>query len=210
VINTKVEVILFDLDGVLIDSFESWYQAFTTMLRAFGKKELRRETFRARCWGPDLRHNLAALQLGEDAAWFVVHEQLKLVGLIELIPGADAVVRRTREEYRLKVGLVTNTPRANVDEILAHFKLTNHFDAVLTGDDVRKGKPEPELITKACERLAVPPERAALVGDTNTDYQAGRAAGCLVIGVGANAAGDVHIERLEELFAVLDGIRQVK
>ena len=81
-INTKVEVILFDLDGVLIDSFESWYQAFTTMLRAFGKKELRRETFRARCWGPDLRHNLAALQLGEDAAWFVVHEQLKLVGLI--------------------------------------------------------------------------------------------------------------------------------
>ena len=209
-INTKVELILFDLDGVLIDSFESWYQAFTTMLRAFGKKELRRETFRARCWGPDLRHNLAALQLGEDAAWFVVHEQLKLVGLIELIPGADAVVRRTREEYRLKVGLVTNTPRANVDEILAHFKLTNHFDAVLTGDDVRKGKPEPELITKACERLAVPPERAALVGDTNTDYQAGRAAGCLVIGVGANAAGDVHIERLEELFAVLDGIRQVK
>jgi HAD superfamily hydrolase (TIGR01509 family) len=205
----KLEAILFDLDGVLIDSFESWYQAFTTMLRAFGKQQLSRDTFRARCWGPDLRHNLAALQLGEDAAWYVVHEQLKLVGLIELIPGADAVVRRTREEYRLKVGLVTNTPRANVDAILNHFKLVNQFDAVLTGDDVSKGKPEPELITKACERLAVPPERAALVGDTNTDYQAGKAAGCLVIGVGANAAGDVHIERLEELFAVLDVLRKV-
>jgi len=210
VIDTSIEAILFDLDGVLIDSFESWYQAFTTMLRAFGKKQISRETFRTRCWGPDLRHNLAALQLGEDAAWYVVHEQLKLVGLIELIPDAEEIVRRTKEEYRLKVGLVTNTPRANVAEILDHFKLVNHFDAVLTGDDVRKGKPEPELITKACEWLAVPPERAALVGDTNTDYQAGRAAGCLVIGVGANAAGDVHIERLEELFAVLDGIRQVK
>jgi pyrophosphatase PpaX len=210
VINTSIEAILFDLDGVLIDSFESWYQAFTKMLRAFGKKQISRETFRARCWGPDLRHNLAALQLGEDAAWYVVHEQLKLVGLIELIPGAEEIVRRAREEYRLKIGLVTNTPRANVDEILDHFKLVNHFDAVLTGDDVRKGKPEPELITKACERLAVTPERAVLVGDTRTDFQAGRAAGCLVIGVGANAAGDVHIERLEELVAVLDGIRQVK
>ena len=209
-INTSIEAILFDLDGVLIDSFESWYQAFTKMLRAFGKKQISRETFRARCWGPDLRHNLAALQLGEDAAWYVVHEQLKLVGLIELIPGAEEIVRRAREEYRLKIGLVTNTPRANVDEILDHFKLVNHFDAVLTGDDVRKGKPEPELITKACERLAVTPERAVLVGDTRTDFQAGRAAGCLVIGVGANAAGDVHIERLEELVAVLDGIRQVK
>jgi HAD superfamily hydrolase (TIGR01549 family) len=202
----KLEAILFDLDGVLIDSFESWYQAFTSMLRAFGKQQISRDTFRARCWGPDLRHNLAALQLGEDAAWYVVHEQLKLVGLIELIPGADTVVHRTREEYRLKVGLVTNTPRANVDKILDHFKLVNHFDAVLTGDDVSKGKPEPELITKACERLAVPPERAALVGDTNTDYQAGKAAGCFVVGVGANAAGDVHIERLEELFAVLDRV----
>jgi len=206
----NIEAILFDLDGVLIDSFESWYQAFTTMLRAFGKKQISRDTFRARCWGPDLRHNLAALQLGEDAAWYVVHEQLKLVGLIELFPDAEEIVRRTKEEYKLKVGLVTNTPRANVDEILDHFKLVNLFDTVLTGDDVSKGKPEPELVTKACERLAVTPERAALVGDTNTDYQAGKAAGCLVIGVGANAAGDVHIERLEELFAVLDGIQQVK
>ncbi len=206
----KLEAILFDLDGVLIDSFESWYQAFTKMLRAFGKEVLSRDTFRAKCWGPDLRHNLAALQLGEDAAWYVVHEQLKLVGLIELIPNAEEIVRRTKEEYHLKVGLVTNTPRANVDEILDHFKLANHFDAVLTGDDVRKGKPEPELVTKACERLAVTPERAVLVGDTRTDFQAGKAAGCLVIGVGANAAGDVHIERLEELVAVLDGIRQVK
>jgi beta-phosphoglucomutase len=204
--NNKLEAILFDLDGVLIDSFESWYQAFTTMLRAFGKQQISRDTFRARCWGPDLRHNLAALQLGEDAAWYVVHEQLKLVGLIELIPGADAVVHRTREEYRLKVGLVTNTPRANVDKILDHFKLGNHFDAVLTGDDVSKGKPEPELITKACERLNVQPAHAVLVGDTRTDYQAGKAAGCFVVGVGANAAGDVHIARLEELFAVLDWV----
>lgn len=206
----ELEAILFDLDGVLIDSFESWYQAFTEMLRAFGKKHLSRETFRARCWGPDLRHNLAALQLGEDAAWYVVREQLKLVGLIELIPDAEEIVRRTKEGYKLKVGLVTNTPRANVDAILAHFTLANHFDAVLSGDDVRKGKPEPDLVLKACEQLAVQPARAILVGDTNTDFQVGKAAGCLVIGVGATAAGDVHIERLTELFDVLDGIRQVE
>ncbi len=201
-IDRTLEAVLFDLDGVLIDSFESWYQAFSRMLQAYNKPEMSRETFRTRCWGPDLRHNLASLQLGEDAAWFCVREQQQLIGLVELIPGSPEVLRRTREDYQLTVGLVTNTPRANVTKILEHFQLASHFDAVLTGDDVERGKPDAEIVLKACERLAVKPEHAILVGDTRTDFQAGRAAGCLVVGVGPGSAGDLHIERLEELFTL--------
>ena len=100
----KIEAILFDLDGVLINSLESWYQAFNAMLRAYGKKELSRDMFKENCWGPDLRHNLDALQLGEDAAEYCVQEQLKLIALIELFPSAEEVVRRAREGYKLKVG----------------------------------------------------------------------------------------------------------
>ncbi|RZN38790.1 MAG: HAD family hydrolase [Methanophagales archaeon ANME-1-THS] len=200
----KIDAILFDLDGVLINSFESWYQAFTNMLTAYGKKKLSRETFKARCWGPDLRHNLGALQLGEDAAEYCVREQIKLIPLIELFPGAEEVVRQTRERYKCKVGLVTNTPRENVDKILAHFQLSNHFDAVITGDDVKKGKPDPEMVITACKRLNVKPDRVILVGDTKADYQAGKAAGCIVIGMGSNAAGDLHIEQLGELFLIMD------
>ncbi|MGC9445377.1 MAG: HAD family hydrolase [Candidatus Methanospirareceae archaeon] len=200
--NRNLEAVLFDLDGVLIDSFESWYQAFSRMLQAYNRSEITRETFRARCWGPDLRHNLAAVQLGEDAAWYCVREQLQLIGLVELTPYAREVLRRSREDYQLKVGLVTNTPRENVDKILAQFQLTGHFDAVLTGDDVERGKPDAEIVLKTCEQLAVKPEHAILVGDTRTDFQAGRAAGCTVIGLGQGSAGDLHIERLEELFAL--------
>ena len=202
----KIEAILFDLDGVLINSIESWYQAFIRMLRAFGRKELSRETFEAKCWGPDLRHNLGALQLGEDAAEYCVREQLRLIALIELFPDAEEVVRRTKNDYKFKVGLVTNTPRENVTKILEHFKLSNHFDVVMTGDDVIKGKPDPEMVIKACERLNVKPDRVILVGDTKADYQAGKAAGCIIIGVGSNSAGDLHIEQLSELFTNLDKI----
>jgi HAD superfamily hydrolase (TIGR01509 family) len=205
--NTQtIDAILFDLDGVLINSFESWYQAFIRMLRAFGRKELSRETFEAKCWGPDLRHNLGALQLGEDAAAYCVQEQIKLIALIELFPGAEEVVRQTREKYKFKVGLVTNTPRENVDKILAHFQLSNHFDVVMTGDDVKKGKPDPEMVITACERLNVKPDRVILVGDTKADYHAGKAAGSFVIGVGSNSAGDLHLEQLSELFTNLDKI----
>ena len=201
--NRKIEAILFDLDGVLIDSFESWYQAFAKMLKAYGKDEMSQETFRETYWGPGLAHNLAALQLDENAADYCTREQIKLIGLIELFPSAKEVLRRTKQDYKLKVGLVTNTPRANVTKIFEHFRLTNHFDAILTGDDVKLGKPDAEIVLKACERLNVQPERAVLVGDTRTDYQAGKAAGCFVVGVGANSAGDVHIEELHELFSVL-------
>lgn len=200
----EIAAILFDLDGVLINSFESWYQAFTNMLRAYGKKELSREAFKANCWGPDLRHNLDALRLGEDAAEYCVREQLRLIALIELFPDAEEVVRRAREEYKFKVGLVTNTPRENVDKILEHFQLANHFDVVMTGDDVKRGKPDPEIVIKACERLKVEPEQVILVGDTEADYQAGKAAGCFVIGMGSKSAGEVHIEHLTELFSILD------
>jgi HAD superfamily hydrolase (TIGR01549 family) len=202
----KIAAILFDLDGVLINSLESWYQAFNRMLRAYGKKELSREVFKANCWGPDLRHNLGALQLGEDAAEYCVQEQLKLIALIEMFPGAEEVVRRTKNDYKFKVGLVTNTPRENVNKILEHFHLFNHFDVIITGDEVKRGKPDPEIVIKACEWLNVKPAQVILVGDTKADYQAGKAAGCFVIGMGSKSAGDLHIEQLSELFSVLDKI----
>jgi HAD superfamily hydrolase (TIGR01509 family) len=198
----EIDAILFDLDGVLINSFESWYQAFSKMLQAYGKEEMSREKFEEKCWGPDLRHNLAALNLGEDAAQRCVREQLKLIELIELFPDTEEVLHHIKTEYRLKVGLVTNTPRENVNKILEHFHLSNHFDVILTGNDVKRGKPDAEIVITACERLNVQPEHAILVGDTKADFMAGKAAGCSVIGVGENSAGDVHIEKLDELFTI--------
>lgn len=200
----KVEAILFDLDGVLIDSFESWYQAFTAMLTAYGKEEMSRETFEAKCWGPDLRHNLEALQLDADAERYCIRAQKDLTELIKLFPDTKAVLHRVSEEYKFKVGLVTNTPRENVNKIFEHFQFSNHFDAILTGDDVKRAKPDAAIVLKACAQLNVKPEHAILVGDTTADFMAGKAAGCFVIGVGAKSVGDVCIENLNELFSVLD------
>ncbi len=200
----KIEAILFDLDGVLINSFESWYQAFNAMLMAYRKEEMSREEFRKKCWGPDLKHNLTALNLDEEAGKYCINEQLKLIEFIELFPGVKEVLSRVREKYKLKVGLVTNTPKKNVHRILEHFHLSGYFDVIVTGDDVKRGKPDAEIVIDACERLKTKPENVILVGDTESDFLAGKSAGCAVIGVGAKSAGDEHIENLYELFAILD------
>jgi len=202
--NKRIEAILFDLDGVLINSFESWYQAFNTMLMAYREEEMSREEFTEKCWGPDLKHNLDAINLDEEAGKYCINEQLKLIEFIELFPGVKEVLSRVREEYKLKVGLVTNTPKKNVHRILEHFYLFNYFDVIVTGDDVKRGKPDAEIVMEACEKLKTKPENVVLVGDTESDFMAGKSAGCPVIGVGAKSAGDMHIEDLYELFAVLD------
>ncbi len=200
----KIEAILFDLDGVLINSFESWYQAFNAMLMAYRRKEMSRAEFTKKCWGPDLKHNLDAINLDEAAGKYCISEQLKLIELIELFPGAKEVLSRVREKYKLKVGLVTNTPKKNVHRILEHFHLSGYFDVIVTGDDVKNGKPDAEMVIEACERLKTKPENVILVGDTESDFMAGKSAGCAVIGVGAKSAGDMHIENLYELLSILD------
>ena len=198
-----IEAILFDLDGVLINSFESWYHAFNGMLRTYGKEEIGRAEFREKCWGPDLEHNLADLNLGEEAGKYCINEQLKLIGIIELFPGVKEVLGRVREEYKLKVGLVTNTPKENVRAIFEHFQLSNHFDVIVTGDDVKNGKPNAEMVIAACEKLTIKPENAILVGDTEIDFLAGKSAGCAVVGVRAKPEGGERIDTLYELFPLL-------
>jgi len=217
-----IEAVLFDLDGVIINSFESWYQAFNAMLRRYGKEEISREEFRVKCWGPDLKHNLDAWNLDEEAGHYCIDKQLELVELIELFPDAKEVLSRIRHKY--KVGLVTNTPKKNVARILEHFQLARFFDVVLTGDDVHEGKPNAEMVIEACRRLKVKPENVILVGDTESDFQAGKSAGCTVIGIGTGAGAgagvgagvdaksgantdidieiDMYIEKLNELLSL--------
>jgi HAD superfamily hydrolase (TIGR01509 family) len=203
----RLEAILFDLDGVIINSFESWYQAFNTMLVKYRREKLTRDEFRATCWGPDLAHNLNALNLTDEAGQYCINEQLNLVELIELYPDAKTVLSRLRTGYKLKIGLVTNTPKKNVITILDYFQLFDSFDVIVTGDDVRTGKPDAEMILKACATLSVKPEHAILVGDTEIDLLAGKSAGCSIICVRAKSAGDACIENLQELFAVLDELK---
>jgi len=196
----EVKAVLFDLDGVLVDSFESWRSAFNAMLRKYRKKELSVEEFREKCWGPELHENLKKFGLDASAGEFCLKEQLKHIEHVKLFPKVREVLRSLRE-CGFKLGLVTNTPRENTLKILAHFKL--HFDVVVTRDDVRAGKPNAEMVLSACKKLSLRPENAILVGDTESDFLAGKNAGCLTVAFNANG-GDLKIERLEDLLRILN------
>ena len=186
--------ILFDMDGVLIDSLDSWWNALNESLKAFDKEEITREQFIERYWGKDLEYNLRTMDLADEIINRCNNVYGHHVDIAKIYPDTKKILEKLSS---YKKGVVTNTPRDCAIHVLEKFNIKNYFDTIMTNDDVKIGKPEPEIIFKACRKLNVEPKDVILIGDTQSDIVAGHAAGCKVIGMRIDA--DYRIERLSDL-----------
>lgn len=184
----------------MIDSFDSWLRAFNEGLERFGKTAIGSDEFRRRCWGPDLETNIRDFGLGKEAAEYIVNRYAKHTDRVKIFGGAVEVLGRLKDEFKL--GLVTNTPAESTERIMRRFGLEKYFDVIVTGDDVKNPKPDPEIVRKACNYMNLKPDEVVLVGDTESDVAAGRSSGCKVIGLGVH--GDFEIEKLRDLYDLLD------
>ncbi len=186
--------ILFDMDGVLVDSLDSWWKALNSALKKFKHQELTRNEFIETYWGHDLRANLKRLKLNPKVAPFCNITYGDHLDYIRIYPDTKSALKQL---VSYKKAVITNTPTDCARQILKKFDITQYFEAIITSDDVLKAKPDPEIVFTACKRLGVTPKNALLVGDTESDVKAGRAAGCIVIGLNIDA--DLTIQRLSEL-----------
>jgi len=195
-----MKAILFDLDGVLVESVDVWLWAFNETLREFGLSPLSKEEFLKKYWGNSTVDNFGRMGLGWDAVLRCWSKYLSKLHEIKLFPAAREVLESVKKRY--KIALVTNTPREGVDMLLTKLGIVELFDLILTGDDVEKGKPSPDIVLLACKRLGITPAEALLVGDTKADVEAGRRAGCRVVGIGVDA--DFVIKDISELEPLLE------
>lgn len=195
----KPSAILFDLDGVLVDSLDAWWKSLNQALKVFGHKKISRDEFIKIYWGHDLRDNIEKMQLHKEVGNLCNSIYTKNIDAISIYKDTKDTLRRLE---RYKKAVITNTPKNCVRQILKKFNIETYFSHIISSDDVKKAKPNPEIVLKACERLHVSPENAVLIGDTESDVQAGKAAGCIVIGVDINA--DYTIKTLSELTEILE------
>jgi beta-phosphoglucomutase family hydrolase len=176
-----IEAVLWDLDGVLVDTGRFHYQAWRQLLSELGRS-LSEEEF-SRTFG--LRNDLILRDmLGEVSAEEVTRLSERkealfrqhAAGRVTPLPGAIELVRRARDEGR-RMALVTSTPRANIDFVLEQVGLAGAFDAIVTAEDVSRGKPDPEGCLLAARRLGVMPERCLVIEDAPGGIEAARRAG---------------------------------
>ena len=205
-------VVLFDLDGTVVDSgpiiLASMRHATRTVLgRDFTDAELL-----ANVGGPGLEAQMAAFAPTQTAELVRVYREHN-EPLHDTLLGFDGVelTLETLRERGHRLGIVTAKRRSTVDLAFARLPLAHLFEVVVGGDETQRHKPDPEPLQLALARLEADPGEAAYVGDSPYDMQAARAAGLYAIGVtwggihdrSALGDADVVVDNAEELLDVL-------
>jgi phosphoglycolate phosphatase len=194
----KKRMILFDLDGTLIDSTEAILESFAAAFRHFGKpvppaEEIKAligyplETMFERLGVP--RREVDAYVTAYKAHYRTVHLQKTM-----LLPKAKEAVILAYEHARL--GVVTTKTGKYSRELLEHLGLMHYFDVLIGRQDVVHPKPHPEPILKALSKLErATTDKSWMIGDTCMDMEAAKAAGIDAVGVTCGYADRQTLEK---------------
>jgi HAD superfamily hydrolase (TIGR01509 family) len=177
--------VLFDEDGVLVDSEGAWDAARRAIVAEYGGHWKAGATrammgMSASEWSRYLRDELGvALEPAEISERVVARLLAGFKRELPMLPGATEAVRRIAARW--PVGLASSANREVIDAVLAASGLADTFETTVSGDEVAHGKPAPDIYLEAARRLGVNPRRAAAVEDSTNGLRSAAAAGMLVV-----------------------------
>jgi len=202
--------VIFDMDGVLVDTYRAHFQSWLRMAERAGLHFTEAEfapTFGrtsreiiAHFWG-DGRiddREIAALDAEKEAAFREIIAQD-----FPAMPGAkELLVALHHDRFKLAVG--SSGPPDNVAMVVEKLDAKHLFGAIVTGMDVTRGKPDPQVFLLAAERLGVPPSRCVVVEDARPGIQAAHAAGMKAVGLVSTGRTREELAEADLLAAALE------
>jgi len=207
----SLQLVMFDLDGTLADTGHDLAESVNFTRREFSLPPLLDNAVYANV-GRGIEH-LLKHSLPEEGPEkfpqvmqiFLAYYETHLLDRTVLYPGVAEVLRYFSDKRR---AVVSNKMHRLTVAVVQGLGLAAEFDAILGGDSVAEKKPHPAMLLAVLERFRIPPADAVIVGDGDTDIEAGKRAGVITCGVtyglGDKAAvraarPDVTIDRLAEL-----------
>ena len=209
---SRVEAVVFDLDGVIVDSEHVWDEVREELARERGGRwHDRAQTDMMGMSSPEWsRYMHDVIGLAESPAEIdqeVVRRMLdRYAERLPLIDGALDAVTRLAESFRLALASSSNRPV--IDAVLEVSGLAPLFEATISSEEVARGKPAPDVFLEAAARLAVDPDGCAAVEDSGNGIRAAHAAGMRVLAIpnrrypppdDALALADVVLDSIAEL-----------
>jgi len=192
----RFPVVLFDLDGTVVDSGAIILASMRHATREVLGHEYGDEELLQAVGGPGLEAQMAAIapdHVDELVSVYRLHNE-PLHDELEACAGIEDVLVRLHAEGR-RLGIVSAKRRETVELAFAAVPLGHLFEVVVGGDETARHKPDPEPLLVAAERLGVPAEMCAYVGDSPFDVRAAKAARMHAVAV---VWGRIHDrERLE-------------
>ena len=209
-----IEAVVFDLDGVLLDSEQLWDKAREQLARERGGRghdQAQRDMMGMSSleWSRYMHETIGLPEPPEEISREVVERLTALYReRLPAIPGAKEAVERLAADYKL--GLASSSNRELIDLALELLGVAHLFAATVSSEEVACGKPAPDVYLEAARRLGIEPARAAAVEDSQNGILAAKAAGMRVIAIPnrhfppdeqALARADVTLGSLAELTA---------
>lgn len=193
--STNIETLLFDLDGTLINTTDLIIASFTDTLDRYFPNKFSREDI-VQFIGPPLKETfmkIDAKRADELIQQYREHNLKHHDALVKEYKGVyETIAALKKENY--KIGVVTTKLRPTVNRGLQVGRLDSFFDVVVTLDDVKNAKPDPEPIYKALDQLNANPSSSIMVGDSHHDILAGKNAGTYTAGVSWSVKGEDYLQ----------------
>ena len=207
-----IHAVVFDLDGVLIESEDLWDAARRTVAAGHGGTWLDDATtamqgMSSREWSVYLRDDVGVDLPADKIVDLVVEDLLaRYQQHLPLLPGAVDAVRRIGERWPL--GLASSANRVVIDAVLRDAGLDTAFAVTMSSEEVERGKPAPDVYLEVARRLSIDPREGAAVEDSTNGIWSAKVAGLHVVAVpnrgfppqdDALAQADVVLAGLDEL-----------
>jgi HAD superfamily hydrolase (TIGR01509 family) len=182
-----IKAVVFDLDGVIIDSEEVWEEVRHGYVAEYDRQFLpdtqdRMMGMSTGEWSRHLAEEVGVPRTPEQVASDVLD---RMAGRyredLPLIPGSVRAVRRLGERFTL--GLASSSSRVLIDQVLETAGLTDAFAVTLSTEEVPRGKPAPDVYLAAAEKLGLTPAECAAVEDSSNGLRSAGAAGLAVVAV---------------------------
>jgi HAD superfamily hydrolase (TIGR01509 family) len=179
--------VIFDLDGVLLDSEQIWDEVREQLVRERGGRwhaNAHREMMGMSSveWSRYMHDELGVPDLPDEISAEVVRRMEDAYRKrLPLIDGAREAVERLAERWPL--GLASSSNRELIELALAVSGLARFFRVTVSSEEVARGKPAPDVYLEAARRLGVSPERSAAVEDSSNGIRSAKAAGMRVIAI---------------------------
>jgi HAD superfamily hydrolase (TIGR01509 family) len=205
--------VIFDMDGVLIDSGAHHRAAWRALLAELGEEPAHPEYWRLTIGRPseEALPLLLGRRVPEHESWRLARRKRDLyvsfarAGMVSVAGVREFVVALSRLGIPRAVG--TSASRFDVDRMLVGVGLRRHFDVIVTADDVTLGKPDPEVYELAAARLGIPAEACIVFEDSEVGVLAARRAGMRAIGVTtAHSEAELLQAGAESVIADFEGI----
>ncbi|MHA1506828.1 MAG: HAD family hydrolase [Candidatus Asgardarchaeia archaeon] len=176
-----IKGVILDFDGTIVDTVDAIAEAVVKSAEKLGVKLKKEEVKPHIGMGGD---HLLRKFFGDDLEliekmkklWAKSSEKYMDLKSVRLFPNAKKFLTELRRRG-YKIGIGSSSLKRHIEKILGHFKLEELVDCYVSGEEIERGKPEPDIFIKVTEILGLKPEECIVVGDTEYDIIAGKKMG---------------------------------